>query len=224
MHFNKPDEFSKKMTNQSNDMLPVMVFDFGGVLMDWDPFYLYRKILGDDRSAMERFLAEIDFPDWNREQDRGRSFVEGTAELIARFPQHRELIRAYDERYLETVGGAIQDSVEILRALKAAGYPLYGLSNWPAEKFALVRPHYPFFHWFDGIVVSGEVGLIKPDPAIFELLLARVERPAGECLFIDDNLANVQAAGRLGFQTIRFQSAAQLRADLRERGILAAAR
>ncbi|MRR31053.1 HAD family phosphatase, partial [bacterium] len=90
------------MTNKSNDKTPVMVFDFGGVLLDWDPFYLYRKMLGDDRRKMERFLDEIDFPGWNREQDRGRTFVEGTAELIARFPQHRELIRAYDERYLET--------------------------------------------------------------------------------------------------------------------------
>lgn len=193
---------------------PAIVFDYGGVLLDWDPFYLYSKMLGGDRRAMERFLSDVDFFTWNVEQDRGRSFAEGVAELSARFPHYRELIRAYDERFLETLGGPIQPVVEILSALKAAGYPIYGLSNWPAEKFNLVRPLYPFFELFDGMVISGEVGLVKPDPAIFELLLERIGRPAGECLFIDDNQANVLAAARLGFQTIQFASPEQLRAEL----------
>ncbi len=199
---------------------PVIVFDLGGVLMDWDPYYLYSKILGDDRQAVERFLKEVDFSGWNREQDRGRSFAEGTAELIARFPEYSELIRAYDERYLESLGGAIQPVVEILGALKDAGYRLYGLSNWPAEKFALVRPKYPFFEWFDGLVISGEVGLVKPDKAIFNLLLDRVRQPAGKCLFIDDHDSNISAARELGFQTILFQSPQQLEAELRRIGIL----
>ena len=155
--------------------------------MDWDPYYLYSKILGDDRQVVERFLKAVDFHGWNKEQDRGRTFAEGTAELVGRFPEYSDLIRAYDERYLESLGGPIQPVVEILRALKDAGYRLYGLSNWPAEKFAIVRPKYPFFVWFDDLVISGQVGLIKPDKAIFNLLLERVSLPAGECLFIDDH-------------------------------------
>ncbi len=190
--------------------------------MDWDPYYLYRKILGDDRQAVERFLKAIDFHGWNKEQDRGRPFSEGTAELIARFPEYRELILAYDERYLESLNGPIQPVVEILRALKEGGYALYGLSNWPAEKFALVRPLYPFFEWFDGLVISGEVGLIKPDKAIFNFLLERIGRPASECLFIDDHDRNINAAKELGFQTIRFHSAQQLDKDLRDMAVLSA--
>src|SRR6266545_3572028 len=161
--------------NKNIKTVSAIVFDLGGVLMDWDPYYLYRKILGEDRQAVERFLQAVDFSGWHKEQDRGRSFAEGTAELIARFPEYRELILAYDERYLESLNGAIQPVVEILRALKDLGYPLYGLSNWPAEKFALVRPQYPFFAWFDDLVISGEVGLVKPDTAIFELLLRSEE-------------------------------------------------
>jgi 2-haloacid dehalogenase len=206
--------------NKNGKTAPVIVFDLGGVLMDWDPYYLYSKLLGDDRQAVERFLKAIDFTGWNQEQDRGRTFAEGTAELVARFPEYSELIRAYDERYLESLHGAIQPVVEILRRLKEAGYRLYGLSNWPAEKFALVRPQYPFFEWFDDLVISGEVGLAKPEEAIFDLLLERAGRPAGECLLIDDHDSNIRAARALGFQTILFQSPQQLEAELRRRGIL----
>lgn len=200
--------------------VPVIIFDLGGVLIDWNPYYLYRKLLGDDRQAVERFLKAVDFSGWNKEQDRGRSFAEGNAELVARFPEYRDLIFAYDERYLESIGGPIQPVVEILRGLKDQGYPLYGLSNWPAEKFALVRPIYPFFEWFDDLVISGEVGLVKPDKTIFNLLLERIGRPAGECLYIDDHAPNITAARELGFQTIRFQSPQQLEMDLHRMGIL----
>jgi 2-haloacid dehalogenase len=207
--------------NKNEKTAPVIVFDIGGVLMDWDPYYLYRKILGNDRQAMEAFLKAVDFSGWNKEQDRGRSFAEGTAELTARFPEYSELIRAYDERYLESLGGAIQPVVEILRKLKDAGYSLFCLSNWSAEKFAQVRTSYPFFEWFDGLVISGEVRLIKPDKAIFELLLKRAGHPASECLFIDDHNSNIFVAKELGFQTILFQSPQQLEAELHHMGILA---
>jgi 2-haloacid dehalogenase len=165
-------------------------------------------------------MKEVDFPGWNKEQDRGRSFAEATKELSARFPEYRELIYAYDEHYLDSLGGSIQLVVDILEKLKNAGYPLYVLSNWPAEKFKLVRPLYPFFEWFDGIVISGEVGLVKPDRAIFEVLLERTGHSADECLFIDDHIPNIEVAEVLGFQTIQFQSALQLEAELRNRGIL----
>lgn len=198
---------------------PAVVFDFGGVLIDWDPYYLYRKLIGENRQAVDRFLQEVDFYRWNADNDRGRPFAETTAELAARFPQYSSLIRAYDERYPESLSGAHQDVVEILAALKAAGYPLYGLSNWPAEKFPPVRRMHPFFNWFDDIVLSGEVGLVKPDRAIFEVLLQRIGRPAGECIFIDDHDANILAAEEMGFQTIHFRSAEQLKGELQTKGI-----
>jgi 2-haloacid dehalogenase len=198
----------------------VIVFDLGGVLMDWSPYYLYCNRMGLDRLSVDRFLKEVDFSGWNKEQDRGCSFAEATTELSARFPEYSEMIHAYDERYLDSVGGAIRPVVDILGKLKGAGYILYVLSNWPAEKFALVRPQFPFFEWFDGMVISGDVGLIKPEKAIFELLLERISRPADECLFIDDHIANINTARSLGFQTIQFQSSEQLEAELERMGIL----
>jgi 2-haloacid dehalogenase len=199
---------------------PAIIFDLGGVLIDWNPYYLYRKMFGDDPQAVANYLKAVDFSGWNKEQDRGRSFAEGTEALIAQFPQYRELILAYDERYLEAIGGIIQPTVEILRTLKELEYPLYGLSNWPAEKFALVRPIYAFFAWFDDLVISGEVKLIKPEKDIFQLLLQRIGRPSGECLFIDDHEANILTARELGFQTIHFHSPRQLQAELQNRTIL----
>ena len=208
------------MKKNNNNRTPVIVFDLGGVLMDWNPYHLYCDKLGLDREVVDRFMKEVDFAGWNKEQDRGRSFAEATVELSARFPDYRELIYAYDEYYLDSLGGSIQLAVDILEKLKNAGYPLYVLSNWPAEKFELVRPLYPFLEWFDGIVISGEVGLVKPDQAIFKVLLERTGHPADECLFIDDHLTNITVARALGFQTIQFLSAQQLEAELRNRGIL----
>jgi 2-haloacid dehalogenase len=199
---------------------PTLIFDYGGVLLDWNPRYLYRKLFPNDEPAMERFLEEINFSAWNVQQDAGRPFAEAVAELCARHPGYCDLIRAYDERFLEAVGGAIPGTVEILRRLHLAGFPLYGLSNWPAEKFCLVRPMYAFFDWFQGMVISGEVGVVKPDPRIFHLLLGQVARPAEQCLLIDDSAANITAAASLGFQTIRFQDPTQLAAELAARGLL----
>ena len=199
---------------------PTIIFDYGGVLLDWNPRYLYRQLFPGDEQAMERFLAEIGFSEWNLQQDAGRPFSVAVAELCARHPHYCDLIRAYDERFLEAVGGAIPGTVEILRRLHLAGFPLYGLSNWPAEKFRLVRPRYAFFDWFQGMVISGEVGIVKPDPRIFHLLLEQVARPAGECLLVDDAPANIAAAGCLGFQTIHFHSPTQFAAELSTRGLL----
>jgi 2-haloacid dehalogenase len=197
-----------------------IVFDFGGVLLDWNPRYLYRKLFDDNPDGVERFLAEIGFVEWNALQDEGRPFSEAVAELSEKFPHYGDLIRAYDERWEESIIGPIQSTVDILRELKGAGYPLYGLSNWSAETFQRVRHKYAFMDWFDDIVISGEVKLIKPDPRIYNLLLERIGRRAEECLFIDDSEANTAAADQLGFMTIRFESPRQLGDELSQWGLL----
>jgi 2-haloacid dehalogenase len=198
----------------------IIVFDLGGVLIDWSPYHLYCDKLGLDRQEVDRFLSEVGFSEWNKEQDRGRSFAEATEELTARFPEYRELIQAYDVYYLDSLKGSVQPVVDILEKLKCAGYPLYVLSNWAMEKFNLVRPQYPFFEWFDGIVISGDVGVVKPDQAIFKILLERTGCPVDVCLFIDDHFANISVARELGFQTIQFTSVQQLEAELYDLGIL----
>lgn len=204
----------------TNPNPPAIIFDFGGVLIDWNPRYLYRQLFPNDEQAMECFLAEIGFDEWNRLQDTGRPFSVAVAELCSSHPQYCDLIRAYDERFLETLKGAIPGTVDILRCLWMEGLPLYGLSNWPAEKFNLARPHYEFFGWFQGILISGELGIAKPDPRIFKALLVKVNRPAGECLLIDNSSANITAAQALGFQTIHFHSPGQLAGELTRHRLL----
>jgi 2-haloacid dehalogenase len=207
-------------TPTSNTCPAAIIFDFGGVLLDWNPRYLYRKLFPNDEQGMEHFLAEIGFDEWNHLQDAGRPFSVAITELCARYPQYCDLIRAYDERFLESLKGAIPGSVDILHCLRAVGFSLFGLSNWPAEKFSLVRAGYEFLGWFQGIVISGEVGIAKPDPRIFQVLLVQIDRPASECLLIDDSPANIAAAQALGFQTIHFLNPPQLANELARRGIL----
>jgi len=199
---------------------PAIVFDFGGVLVDWNSHYLYRKLLNGDDAAIDRFLTEIGFTEWNLHQDKGRSFADGVAVLSAQFPQYADLIRAYDERWQESLSGPITGTVEILRSLKEAYYPLYGLSNWALEKFNLVRHQYEFFSWFDDILISSTVNLIKPDPQIFTLFLDRIGWVATDCVYVDDSAANIMTANQLGFTTIHFQSPDQLAAELRQLGLL----
>jgi 2-haloacid dehalogenase len=196
-----------------NHSQPAIIFDFGGVLVDWDPRYLYRPFFDDD-AAIDRFLQEIGFREWNLHQDGGRSFDEGVAVLSAQFPQYAHLIRAYHERYADSIVGPIAGTVDILRACQAAGYALYGLSNWAQEKFDLIRPQYDFFDCFDDILISSTVNLVKPDPRIFEIFLQRINRRAEDCVYIDDSAANAATADRLGFITIHFESPAQLAAEL----------
>jgi 2-haloacid dehalogenase len=199
-----------------NGRQPALVFDFGGVLIEWDPRHLYRKVFNGDMQAVETFLLESKFMEWNIQQDAGRPFSEAVDEYCIRMPQYCELIRLYDQRYEESIKGPDWHTVEILQELKKAGYPLYGLSNWPAEKWRLVRPKYEFFGWFDHILISGEVMLAKPDPRIFSLFLEQVGRPAEQCLYIDDSLQNIRVSGQMGFQTIHFRSAIQLREELQK--------
>jgi 2-haloacid dehalogenase len=193
---------------------PALIFDFGGVLLDWNPRNLFKKFFGEDSVAMEKFLREIDFLNWNLEQDKGRSFAEGVAELSARFPHYADLIRAYDERWEESISGPIQSTVETLQPLKENGHALYGLTNWSAEKFQLAAHQYPFFNLFETILVSGSVRLVKPDPRIFQMILDEIGKPAHECVLIDDSETNTAAAGQLGFKVIHYQSSRQMLDEL----------
>jgi 2-haloacid dehalogenase len=190
-----------------------MIFDFGRVLVDWDPRYLYRKLLPDDAS-IEAFLQEVHFMEWCHLQDSGVPLIETVDEWCRRYPQRCELLNAYYQRYAETISGPIAGTVEILGRLKAAGYPVWGLSNWPLEKFLELQHKFEFFNWLDGKVISGAVGLAKPDPAIFNLLLEQAGRRAEDCLLIDDAQANITTAQQMGFHTILFQSPQQLRREL----------
>ena len=196
-----------------------VVFDLGGVLIDWDPRYLYRTLFADE-TAMEDFLATVTTPEWNRAQDAGRPWSEAVEELAARHPEKRELIEAYWRRWPETLGGAIEPTVAVLRDLRATDVRLYALSNWSAETFPIARPRYPFLDWFDGIVISGQEGLIKPDARIFEVLLDRYELQPDQTVFVDDHVPNVDAAAVLGIRALRFTDADTLRGDLRRLGLL----
>ena len=200
--------------------IKAIIFDFGNVLLEWNPRYVYQRYFPNDPEGMERFFKEVDFADWNLQQDKGRPFVEGVAILSEKFPHYAQLIQAYHENWTDSIGAAYSGTIEILKQLKQAGYPLYGLSNWSAETFPYAREKYGFFDLFDDFVISGAVGQVKPDPEIFQIMLKKIGKPAEECLFIDDSLTNINQAQKMGFGTIHFQSPEQLAAALHELKIL----
>jgi 2-haloacid dehalogenase len=196
-----------------------VAFDLGGVMIDWNPRYLYRSLFGADEAAMEQFLAEICTPDWNARFDAGRPFAEGIAETAAAHPDQADLINAYWSRWPEMLGGALAGSVQIMRELRAAGLRTYALSNWSAETFPMTRQRFPFLSEMDGFVLSGEVGVGKPDPEMFRELLARFNLSAEETVFIDDSDRNVDAAASFGIVALQFVDAARLRQDLVRLGL-----
>ena len=196
-----------------------IVFDLGAVLIDWNPRYLYRKIFADEKET-ERFLTEVCPMSWNVEMDGGKPFVQGCQERTKLFPQYAAQINAYDTRWAEMLGGAIEGTVQILRELKQKGHRVYALSNWSAEKFPLAKAKFPFLNEFDGLVISGKEKCVKPQPKIFQMLLSRYHLQAQNCIFIDDNPDNIKGAQTLGFDTVLFTSPENLRAALRQRGVL----
>lgn len=200
-------------------MIDTVVFDLGGVLIDWNPRHLYRHLIPDP-AARERFLTDVCPQSWNERQDAGRSLTEATAERMALFPDHAELVAAYYARWEEMLAGAIEETVAVLDALHRRGTPLYALTNWSAELFPIARRRFAFLGRFRGIVVSGEEQVIKPDPAIFRVLCERHGLTPAACLFIDDNPDNVIAAAALGFAGHRYTGAAALSACLTEHGLL----
>jgi 2-haloacid dehalogenase len=198
---------------------PVIVFDLGGVLIDWNPRHLYRKLFDDD-AQMEWFLEEVCHQAWNLEQDRGRTFADAIEEAVLRHPDQRAMIEAYHARWDEMIAGAIEGSVAILEELADAGYELHALTNWSAETFPIGRARFAFLERFGTILVSGDERLVKPDVRIFQLLLERIAHPAQRCIYIDDSEPNVAAAAALGFDAIPFTSPSALRAALVERKLL----
>jgi 2-haloacid dehalogenase len=198
----------------------VAVFDLGGVLVDWNPRYLYRKLFNGDEAGMEHFLSAICTQDWNERQDAGRSFAEATAELAGTHPDKLELIEAWGRRFDEMMAGPIAGTLEILAELRARGVPLYALSNWSAETFPHAERRFDWLQWFRGIVVSGHEKVIKPDPRMWEILMARYGLAAAELVYIDDNARNAATAAGLGLHGIHFTDPPALRRELEALGFL----
>lgn len=194
-------------------MTKAIVFDFGGVLIDWNPYHLYRKLLPSDE-AIQSFLDEIDFFTINARIDAGMPMADWASEYSNKFPKYGQLIKAYHTRWQESSGDVFTDTLDILHELKDKGYPVYGLSNWSMETFSIIKDRFDFLAELDDYLLSGMVGQIKPGEEIYRTLLTRIDRSADECVFIDDNAANIETANRLGFTGILFKSAEKLRSEL----------
>ncbi len=200
-------------------MINTVIFDFGGVLIDWNPKYLYRKIFAGEEEV-ELFLQNICTADWNEEQDGGRTIKEATETLSALYPEHTQNIKAYYDRWEEMLGGVFEGTIEILKELKESKkYKLYGLTNWSAETFPIARRRYEFLSLFDGILVSGDEKSRKPFPQFYRLLLSRYNIRPEEAVFIDDNTRNIIAAEKEGIRSIHFTGAEELRLRLRHEGL-----
>jgi 2-haloacid dehalogenase len=191
-----------------------IIFDLGGVLIDWNPRYLYRKIFQTE-DEITWFFENVCTSDWNDQQDAGRPFEVATAELVERHPTHEIAIRAWYGRWQESIGGAIQGTVDILDEIRQKKkYRLYALTNWSAETFPWALDNFEFLHWFEGIVVSGREKTRKPFSDFYQILFDRYKIDPRTSLFIDDNIKNVRGAEAVGLKTIQFQTPEQLRSDL----------
>jgi 2-haloacid dehalogenase len=197
-----------------------VIFDLGGVLLDWNPRHLYRRLFAGDEAAMEHFLATVCNSAWNRMQDAGRPVAEACAVLTAVHPDKAELIEAYYARHLDMIAGPIEGTVAILAELRERGIKLYFLSNYSAETYRLAVSRFEFLSWFTDGIVSGEHGVIKPDPAIYRLAIERFAIDPARAIFIDDMAINAAAARALGIHGIHFTSPDVLRAELAHLGLL----
>lgn len=199
--------------------IDTIIFDLGGVLIDWNPRYLYNKIFKTETETTW-FLENICTSEWNDMQDAGRSFAEATAELISKHPEWEIPIKAWYERWEETISGPIHDTVEILKYFRDAGqHRIYALTNWSAESFPIAKNKFEFLNWFEGIVVSGEEKTRKPFPEFYQILFRRYNVKPQNTIFIDDNIKNIEGGKAVGLNTIHFQSPSQLKAELKTMGL-----
>jgi 2-haloacid dehalogenase len=214
-----PTGFSEVPGDGAAVQVDAVVFDLGNVLITWDPHPAIAKGVGQEQAR--RFLADeaFDFMTWNHQQDAGRSWDGGEDAAVRSHPHWAEAIRAYRANFGDSLVGAIEDTVQILRELHAAAIPLYGLTNWSAELFPAARARFDFLNLFEDIIISGEEGVAKPDPAIFEILRERIGHSLGRCVFIDDSPPNIEAAGKAGLDAILFTDTGHLRKDLVVRGL-----
>ncbi|TAH03190.1 MAG: HAD family phosphatase [Sphingobacteriales bacterium] len=197
-----------------------IIFDLGAVLIDWNPLHLYGNYF-ESEEKRDYFFKNICTPDWNEEQDAGRSIVDATQELVAKFPEWEQPIRDFYGRWTEMLGGPITESVAIFKELKETGrYKIYALTNWQASLFEIALVRYNFLHWFDGRVVSGEEKTRKPYAAFYQRLLNRYQVNPAQAVFIDDNLRNIKGAEALGIKSIHFKDPAQLKNALKELKLL----
>jgi 2-haloacid dehalogenase len=197
-----------------------IIFDLGGVLIDWNPEYVYLEVFEGDRKKMQWFFDEICTMDWNENQDAGYPLQKATEDRVKMFPQYEEWIRMYYGRWEEMLGEAIEDTVTILnQLLENPDYRVVALTNWSAETFPVALSRFEFLHRFEGIVVSGTEKTRKPFPEIYQLTLDRYEFKAQESLFIDDNLRNIESASAMDIQTIHFKNPNDLKSNLKQMGI-----
>ena len=215
-----PDRAAPDDAAPDREAPDTVVFDLGGVLVHWDPRLLFAQVL-DEGEDVDAFLDEIGFAEWNHAQDAGRPWAEAVAEHAARHPHRAEAIAAYPARFPQSVGGPMPESVAVAAELRARGVRLLALTNWSAELFPLVRPSLGFLAGFEAVVVSGEEGLAKPDPALFAVLVERHGVVPERTVYVDDVERNVAAAAALGFRAYRFVDADRLRAHLVAEGLLA---
>ena len=201
--------------------IDTIIFDLGGVLLDWNPGYVYGDSYFESVEKRDYFFHHICTSEWNEEQDAGRSIVDATQMLCEQFPEWEQPIRDFYGRWAEMLRGPIPESVELFRKIKESGkYRTYALTNWQGDLFHIALVRYNFLHWFDGRVVSGDEKMRKPFPEFYQLLLNRYHVKPEQALFIDDNLRNVKAAEALGIHAFHYQTAAGLQQELERRSIL----
>jgi 2-haloacid dehalogenase len=210
---NLPQVFSISRILQMN-MLHTIIYDLGGVLIDWNPLYVFENYF-DKKEDLHFFFANICTSEWNEEQDGGRTIEEANRLLIAQYPDWEKPIRDYYGRWTEMIKGSVQDSVDLLANVKSSGYyKLYALTNWSAETFPLAKQRFEFLSWFDGILVSGEEKTRKPFDDFYLKLINQYAIDRESTVFIDDNLRNIEAARKLGIPSIHFTDAISLRSEL----------
>ena len=199
-------------------MRDTVIFDLGGVLIDWNPRYLFRKLF-DDEAAMEHFLATVCTPEWHLQHDAGKRFEETRGTLKQRYPEHAALIDAFGDRHDEMFAGPIAGTVALLERLAAANVPLFAITNFPSQTYPVARRRFAFLSLFRDVAVSGDERVLKPDPALFRILLRRNDIAPSQAVFIDDSVRNVEAANALGLHAIHFTSPEALERELTSIGI-----